>query len=239
MTYRKTFTFDGTVSTTYGLYITGQQTYNSAERDYSFYEIPGRSGDLLAPFGRWKNQQIVYPAFIAGSDFETDYKALRAFLTSHVGYYRLEDDYNPGEYRIAAFAGTIEPTISQYFKSGTFNITFNAKPQRWLTIGETATEFTADGTITNPTLFDAAPIIRAYGDGTIGIGTDEITIAANTYPYIDIDCDLGNAFYDTVNCNSLVSVTGTDFPKLHPGANGITIDGNLTSIEIIPRWFTL
>ena len=110
MTYRKTFTFDGTVSTTYGLYITGQQTYNSAERDYSFYEIPGRSGDLLAPFGRWKNQQIVYPAFIAGSNFNTNYKALRAFLTSHVGYYRLEDDYNPGEYRIAAFSGTMEPT---------------------------------------------------------------------------------------------------------------------------------
>lgn len=237
--YRKKFVFDGVCSADYGLYISGQQTYNSAEREITFYEIPGRSGDLIAPFGKWKNQQIVYPAFIATPDFNTKYKMLRAFLTSHVGYYRLEDDYNPDEYRTAAFAGTMDPTISQYFKSGTFNITFNAKPQRWLKSGEIPVDFLIDGKIDNPTLFHAAPIIRVYGSGTIGIAADEIVIADNTYPYIDIDCDLGNAYYDTTNCNSLITVSGTDFPKLHPGENGVTLGDGITEMIITPRWFTL
>lgn len=235
---RKYFTFANTSSATWDLYITGQGTYNSAEREYNYFDIPGRSGDVIAPFGRYRNQTITYPAFIA-KNFDTNYKAMRAFLTSHVGYFRLTDDYNANEYRMAAFTGTIEPTISQYFHSGTFQILFNCKPQRWLTSGETAQDFTADGTITNPTLFDAAPIIRVTGDGTVGIGTDEITIAANSYPYIDIDCDLGNAYYGTINCNSLVSVTSTDFPKLHAGSNGVTLGGNVTDVLITPRWYTL
>lgn len=238
MSYRRTFTFDGTVSSSFGLYISGQGTYNSAEREYNYIEVPGRSGDLIAPFGKWKNQQIVYPAFIAGSNFDSDFKSLRAFLASHVGYYRLTDDYNPGEYRIAAFVGTLEPTISQYFKSGTFNITFNAKPQRWLTAGETATEFTADGTITNPTLFDAAPNIRVYGAGEIGIGSATITIDAHPFTYIDIDCDIMDAHYGASNANEYITVTDHIFPVLKPGANGITLDG-VTKIEITPRWFTL
>ena len=238
MAGRKYFTFSGTSSATWDLFITGQGTYNSAEREYTFHEIPGRSGDLLAPYGRWRNQTIMYPAFIA-KNFDTNYKAMRAFLASHVGYFRLTDDYNAGEYRMAAFTGTIEPNISQYYHSGSFTIQFTCKPQRWLTTGETATEFSANGTITNPTLFDASPMIRVYGAGQIGVASATITIASHSYSYIDIDCDTMNATYNTNNANQYITVANHQFPVLKPGSNGVTIGTGITKIQITPRWYTL
>ena len=34
-------------------------------------------------------------------------------------------------------------------------------------------------------------------------------------------------------------VTGEGFPELLPGNNNISFDGGITSVEIIPRWWTL
>ena len=234
--------FGGVDSANYGIYITGEAVYNAPERAVEMVTVPGRNGAIAIDQGRWENIEVEYPAGCFGdgdANFADRISAFRNAVLSQIGYQRLTDTYHPDEYRQAIYVAGLEVEPANINSAGEFKLIFNCKPQRFLTSGETAVTVTSGGTITNPTLFEAAPIIRAYGDGTIGIGTDEITIAANTYPYIDIDCDLGNAFYDTVNCNSLVSVTGTDFPKLHPGANGITIAGNLISIEIIPRWFTL
>ena len=101
------------------------------------------------------------------------------------------------------------------------------------------TTLTADGTVSNPTLFDSKPLLRVYGYGELGVGSETITIATHSYPYIEIDCDIEDAQYNTTNCNNLITLTGDSFPVLHPGSNGITIDADMTKVEIIPRWWTL
>ena len=91
--------------------------------------------------------------------------------------------------------------------------------------------------IYNPTLFPSKPLIRVYGDGTLTIGSDVITIASTSYSYIDIDSEIMDCFYGTTNVNNKVTFQSNDFPELRPGLTGIAYSGNITKVEITPRWY--
>lgn len=233
-----TLTFNNVSSSTFSLFISGEGTFDGTARNVQTFNVPGRNGTLVIDNGYYDNISVSYPAFIVDA-FDANFSALRAFLLSHIGYFKLSDTYHPNEFRMARYTGNIAPKMTQYNREGEFTITFDCKPQRFLNSGETVTTLTADGTVSNPTLFDSKPLLRVYGYGDLGIGSETITIASNAYTYIDIDCDTENAQYNTVNCNNLITLTGDSFPVLQPGANGITIDGNITKVEITPRWFTL
>ena len=233
-----TLSFNNVPSTTFSMFISGEGTFNSTARNMSSYNVPGRNGALVIDNGFYDNIAVSYPAFIVDS-FEANFAALRAYLLSHVGYFKLADTYHPSEFRMARFTGNMQPKMTQYNREGSFTITFDCKPQRFLVSGETVTTLTADGTISNATRFSSKPLIRVYGYGDLGVGSETITIASNSYPYVDIDCDTGDATYNTTNCNSLITLTGDSFPVLAPGSNGITLDANMTQVDITPRWWTL
>lgn len=230
--------FNGVRSSTFSLFISGEGTFNGTARNVQSYNVPGRNGALVIDNGFYDNISVQYPAYIV-EHFRANFGALRAFLLSHVGYFKLSDTYHPNEFRLARYTGNIQPKMTQYNREGSFTISFDCKPQRFLTDGENVHTFTADATIDNLTFFPAKPLIRVYGYGDLGIGAETITIAQNDYPYIDIDCDTENASYNTVNCNSLITLAGDTFPVLDAGETGITLDANITQVDITPRWWTL
>lgn len=236
--YGNYLTFAGIQSNLYGVWISGTGTYNAPGRDLEYIQIPGRSGDLIVDNGRYTNIEIVYPAFIP-AQFDTKFDTFRALMLSKTGYQILTDTYHPDEFRLAALSGGFSAETGAYNKAGRFDITFNCQPQRWLYSGLTVTTLSASGSISNPTNYDARPNIRVYGYGNIGIGSETITIAAHGLQYIDIDCQAMDAFCGAVNANSYVTITGDDFPVLSPGANNISLSGNISNIQITPRWFTL
>ena len=86
-------------------------------------------------------------------------------------------------------------------------------------------------------MFDAKPLIRVYGVGELGIGSETITITKGATEYIDIDCDIQDCYEGLENRNGLVSLT--DFPTLPSGNTGITLGTGITKVEITPRWWTL
>lgn len=134
----KALEFDGVSSRTYGVYITGEAVYNAPERDVEMIAIPGRNGSFALDKGRFENIEVSYPAGIfadAESDFAEAVSDFRNFLCSRNGYVRLQDEYNPNEYRMAVYKSGLEVTPAQ-LKAGEFNIVFECKPQRWLTSGE-------------------------------------------------------------------------------------------------------
>ena len=101
--------------------------------------------------------------------------------------------------------------------------------------------FTDAGTLTNPTLFNAQPMIRAYGTGSYTIAGTTVTVVSVLLGsgYTDFDCELMDAYCGTSLRNHAVSITGTnDFPVLVPGENAISMTG-ITKLEIIPRWFNI
>lgn len=174
----KSLTFDGESSRNYGVYITGEAVFNAPARAVEMITIPGRNGAFALDKGHFENIEVTYPAGIYADneeDFAEAISDFRNFLCSRSGYCRLTDDYNADEYRLAIYKSGLEVEPAQ-LKAGEFNITFECKPQRFLTSGETAVTVANNGTITNPTLFDSKPLLLCDGYGTIGVNGEMITI---------------------------------------------------------------
>ena len=122
-------------------------------------------------------------------------------------------------------------------KMGSFDLVFDCDPRMFLKSGEETLSLTAGISLNNPTLFDALPLIRAYGTGTLTIGSCSVTIStANSYT--DIDCEAQEAYKGSTNCNNNIILTNGEFPKLSAGINSISLTG-LSRLEITPRWWTL
>jgi len=234
---RNDFLIFGSVnSADYNVGIYGDKLFNAPEREYTKYTVPGHDGDLVIDNNRYKNKNVVYHSYIA-KDFPANMDAFRNALMSQTGYQRLEDTIRPYEFRL----GIVKPfdvEMVGVLKGGTFDLTFECKPQRFLKDGEKVLEYTANGTILNRTQCNAKPLIRIYGSssGTVGIGAETITISSIS-TYVDIDCEIMDAFKGYTNCNGNVSFT--DDIILKPGKNGVTMTGGITKVEIKPRWYIL
>lgn len=177
----KSFVFDDEDSRDYGAYITGSGAFNAPEREVEMVAIPGRNGALALDKGRFSNIEVAYPAGLFGNteaDFAQAASDLRNMLASRVGYCRLTDDYNPGEYRMAVYKSGLELDLVN-LQSGECSIVFECKPQRFLTSGESdALEQDSGGDffVDNPTLFASSPLLEVEGYGDIDLGDETITI---------------------------------------------------------------
>ena len=208
----KTFTFDGESSADYGVYITGEGVFNAPERAVEMVDIPGRNGSYALDQGRFGNIEVTYTAGMV-DDSETDFADrladVRNWLCSKKGYVRLEDEYNPDEYRMAVYSSGISVEHAD-LKTGEFEISFDCKPQRWLTSGETATAVANNGTLTNPTRFDAEPLLEVKGYGGIEFNGYSIDIENVLLGDVVLVDDIsGNAVYyvDTNTFNNGDTIT--------------------------------
>lgn len=237
---RNFLTFDGVDCRDFGVYISGQGTFSAPARAYEMQEIPGRNGALIGYDAHLQNTELTYQAFVY-SNFRESIRGFRNFLLSRIGYKRLIDTYHPDEYRMACYTGPFEPDVLSDNKAGQFELAFSCKPQRYLLSGETPITLTSSGTIYNPTLFDAQPLMRVYGNGVISIGGpyEFIDVGETVYPYVDIDFALMEAYYNGLNLNEFIVASDNDFPVVHPGSVPITLEGNITKVEITPRWWQL
>lgn len=238
-------TIDGKSSKDFCMYISGGGTYLSPEKIYEEVDIPGKNGTIFLYTDSFKNVDVEYNAFIAKVDgqrtVDVNFRNLRSFLLSRDGYFRIEDTYHPDEYRIGTYNQAIEPSMMDSLEAALFTLTFSCKPQRFLKKhDQIPVDITTSGTIfNNETYFNAKPLIRAYGTGWFQIGSTKVTInSANSYT--DIDCELQEAYKDTlaINCNGNITLINAQFPYLAPGDNTITFSG-LTKLEMYPRMFML
>lgn len=215
----KALTFDGTSSRNYGVYITGEAVYNAPERAVEMITIPGRNGAFALDKGHFENIEVSYPAGIFAdteADFAQAVSDFRNFLCSKRGYCKLSDEYNSGEYRMAIYKSGLEVTPTM-LRAGEFTITFECKPQRFLTSGDTASAVTSGGTLTNPTLFPSSPLLEVsgYGDITIGGGTMTVSNAqiGNVQAYSGGGNTLSTSFTFTID-NQFANTGDTmTFPK--------------------------
>lgn len=246
MSLYKSLVFDGIDSMQYGIYITGSAVYDAPARAVDMVSVPGRNGALAIDQGRFENVELTYQAGCFAStqsDFADKVRAFRNELCARYSYARLADGYNENEYRLALFSSglTVDPTVSS---AGTFDIVFNCKPQRYLTSGETSQSISSGGTITNPTGFPSRPLIKVTGHGDLSVGDYDITIdIPETDAPIFIDCDIMESYQEnggTVEpVNSIVSLSGPDYPVLAPGATSITFDSGITRVDVTPRWWRI
>lgn len=228
-------TFNSINSLAYGVYISGTGVFNAPARDREMIKVPGRNGDIIRDYGRYKNIEITYPAFIV-RDFASNIRQWCNKILEPIDYVRLEDTYHPDEFRLAVLAQDLEVDPVAWLAAGSFDLRFNCRPERFLKSGETATTFTQTGSISNPTDMPSKPLIRVYGAGNVTVNGTAITIASHELSYIDIDCDLQEAYCGAVNANQYISAL--NFPKLDSGANSVVL-ADVTKVEITPRWWQL
>lgn len=221
----------------YKVGIYGDQLASAPERDKEHISVPGRNGDLTIDNGRYNNITVSYKAWLI-DEYNSNIRGLRNALLSKRGYQRLEDTINPNEYRMAQ-AIPFEVDEVGVLRAGEFTMQFYCMPQRFLKEGEQPVEITASGSIFNQYDTTALPLIRAYGTGTFTIGSVTIQITTAN-GYTDIDCELQEAYKDTMatNCNGNIVLTNGKFPELLPGSNVVSMSG-ITKLEIQPRWWIL
>ncbi len=241
----KTFSLNGVKASEFGIILTSAPEDVYAERDVTEISIPGRSGDLIIDNGRYKNKKIPYECCLIPVTEKTLRESVddaMGYFRQFSGYVRVEDDFHPDVFRMA----TTELPVnleSLMEKAGVFSLQLNFKPQRYLKSGESAFEFTEASFLINPTRFPAKPLITVYGigPGELTVGTVTVKILA-LEDQVVLDCDTQNAYRQPgeggiENKNS--TIFAPEFPELSPGANTITWTGDITSVHIIPRWWTL
>ena len=231
--------FNGISSQDLHIQVQTEPSYDFPEKDYEVTHVPGRNGDIVIDQGSWQNVSRKYNlAMDAGKISYTEVASkLVQWLHSASGYARLEDSYEPDFYRMAMYKDS--GSISNIFnKAGQIEVEFTCKPQRYFKSGEAADIFVASSEYRNPTDFPAKPLIKIHGSGSgvVGIGTYTVTIN-DIIDGMIVDSEQQDTYKDQMNCNSKVSIT--EYPKLVSGNNVISISGGVTSIEIIPRWWTL
>ena len=231
------FTFGTITSSSLNVFISGSGVLTAPERAYEFISVPGRDGELLGYEKRLQNVDITYPCFFHSSLVDKA-KELKSKLLSVIGYANLSDTYDTTHFRKAVYVGGTQFKPTQNLEASTFDLVFRCKPQKWLNSGTEKTTLTANGSISNPTVFASQPLITVTGYGEIYIGSKLIKIA-NVFTDITIDCEMGDCYHGTENGNSVVQLQGNEFPTLAPGTNNISFDNTITKVEITPRWFEL
>lgn len=180
MAIENSIIFGGVNSADFGIYISGEGVFNAPKRDVEMITIPGRNGEFALDQGRFENITVTYPAFnFEPNDYDTFAQNLSDFrnaICSQKGYQRLTDTFHPDEYRMAAYIDGLEIKPVKYNTASQFNITFNCKPQRFLTSGETAISVTSGETLLNPTLFESHPMLEVTGYGSVGINGETVTV---------------------------------------------------------------
>lgn len=173
------FIFDGENSRDYGIYVQSVKVFGAPTRDVEMVSIPGRDGEFVLDKGRFNNIQVVYTCAFGTYtkyDFNTGVSDFRNWLASRKGYKRLEDEINIGEYRMAVFKDGLDvSTLNK--ETGTFEVTFDCKPQRWLNDASALpVEIASGDDIYNPTLFESRPLLEVDGYGTISISGEEVVL---------------------------------------------------------------
>lgn len=146
-------------------------------------------------------------------------------------------------FRYGVISGNLD-IEEQLNKVGSFTVTFNCKPFKYsFERQQTVAVDDSKLSLTNPTTFESRPYIKLYGSGPValivqpkGQGMTSWTIS-DIDEYIEIDSELMNCFKDMVLKND--TVTGNGFPVFKPGTSAVACVGNVTQIEIVPRWCCL
>lgn len=231
------FIFAGKKCTDFDAWVDGSGTYVSPSRDVDTISVPGRNGDLHEDNGRFANYTVTFDTCIPHAAADK-LDAFRAWLLSVRGYHKLIEYCHPDYFWMAEYLDSLDPKMGTRNQFATFDTKFNVKPQRYLASGAQTRTITSGTKLYNPTRYEAKPLLRCYGTGTITVGSISATVSAINKSYTDIDSELQDCYEGTANRNSYVSLTGHTFPTLPAGQTGITFTG-FTKVELTPRWWTI
>lgn len=210
-----------------------------ARRKLTVTQIAGTNREVVDMEDAWECYDQPYKLFVGDGTLDSVQPLLDsvASVLYKKGWQILLDDYEPDIYRLAYYQGGFE-VDNRYTRLGVFDISFRCRPERFLTSGSTAVTVASGSTLTNPTAFNALPLIKitGSGNGTITVAGVTMTITGMA-DYLYLDCEKQDCYrLPTENKNSLVS---GNYPVLKSGANTVSYTGGITGCQITPKWMTI
>ena len=231
------FVYDGISSTDFNIVITKTNQISGPERNIKIVEVDGRDGALLIDKGNYKSFELEIECSIDASNENIHYIArnIKKWLQSDFKFKKLIFSDDPEYYYEASCINKldIEEVINLL---GEFKLTFLCKPFKKQVNAEFPIVLTSSITLYNKTM-PSKPYIKVVGSGdiTININSQKL-ILKGVEGYIEVDTELYNCFKGNLNQNNKMY---SDFPVLEEGINNITWEGNVSRLEIIPRWVVL
>ena len=241
MTY---FAYNGRSSADFGLHIEKKDVFSAPEYDAEFISIPVGAVTSSTPTAVFPTSRSLTPC----SSHRKNTAALAAVLRDIKGwlysepdrYHEITDSYDAEYFRYGVISGNLD-IEEQLNKVGSFTVTFNCKPYKYSLAGqETVSADASELTITNPTAFESRPYIKLYGSGAVVIMIQPQgrgMMISDLDEYIEIDSELMNCFKGTALKND--TVKGAEYPVFKSGVCTINCTGDVTRIEVIPRWCCL
>lgn len=240
---KEKFYLDGVSSEDVGIHLQRALMFSAAIPVFTTKHVLGRNGDLTQHEGSYENRQCFASCYALKKDAViSSIEEINKYLFSKAGYRRLQSSDDPEHFWLAQVTNGAK--LEQKMRTmAPFEIKFTCKPQRFLVSGEFPIELTEPTTLYNDYGTNALPLITIYGAGpgtvTIGNTTVEVKELADQ---VTLDCDLQHAYRqvgDAAPENKNSTIYAVPFPELGPGENPISWTGDITHVEIIPRWWTL
>lgn len=224
--------YAGVKNTAVGAEMLSMPTRPHPARKGELIDVPGRNGKLFMDDGAYDRVLVSVRLMVPSGEMD----AVHGWLTGS-GLLRFGDDPS----RAYNASVTKEFSVSNRFarlRGQEFSVTFDCEPFRYVYPSPAdVTISTSGGTITNPGTVFSQPKLKITGSG-------DFTVVVNGYS-IDgrsitggaiVDCELQETFTPDETQSLNGSFVMDEFPVLKPGTNAITWTGDVTKIEITPRW---
>ena len=234
------FIYNDKSSKDFNIKIKSINNLSSPQRSIEKILVPGRNGELILDNGNFENFILTIECYLncSSEDKNVISKEIKKWLQSDFSYKKLilSDDV---EFYYEAYCDTKLDFeyVSRNFES--FLISFSCKPYK-KEMNEDIITITESTNIYN-NYMSSNPLIKVVGDGDITINiNNQKLILKGLEDEIEVDCELMNA-YKKINDNIVLlnNKMYSDFPILEAGENNISWSGNVTQIEITPRWVVL
>ena len=235
------FTYDNKSSADYGIIITKTNQLSGSERNIEVIEVDGRNEPILNDKGNYKPFELKLECSIDSefTNINEVARDIKGWLQSNFNFKKLILSDDPEHYYEAVCINKldIEEVIEQL---GEFQVVFLCKPLKRVVYGENKIILTTPKMIHN-NYMTSNPHIKVIGSGDIIINiNNQNLILKGVEDEIEVDSDIMNCYkiVDGVVTNQNNKMY-SDFPILEEGRNNISWTGNVTRLEIIPRWVVL
>lgn len=214
----------------FGLIIERRPIVPAPKRRINQIQVLGRNGSLTEDEGTYEDMEI--PVNFAFVDKDNVYEKARLVKDWLVGSGDLVISDDTGYIYKVKFVRTTD--IDRFMIIvGRFTATFVCEPFAYSTTQEIIS-ITTPTTIFNPGTYKSEPYIKVTGTGNITLTINgDVVILTAVDGYIELDSSIGECYKDNTPMNNKMS---GEFPTLQPGQNEISWTGNVTSIDINPRW---
>lgn len=224
------FTLNHTLSSrALGLRLAAPVELPTAVRVVDDIEVAGRAGTLTR-LGGWEDTTLTLQLAVSIGDGMDGYRrAAAAFMDATT----ISLSGEPGVFRRVKHA-TVSPLSRELASWGMFEAELVCQPFTYLDTGLTPITLTGSGTLTNPSLIDAAPVITIHGTGLLTLTVNGSQCRVNS-PAGQVTLDSGRLVAHVAGHVQTDALTG-GFPTLKPGVNHLTLGTGITKITVQPNW---